>query len=59
MGKHVAGMYGALFAVAITLFLFNRTGSDVVTPGLIAAMSYSGWLCAIIYTLYSADPLLL
>ena len=47
--KHVAGMYGA-WAVAITLFLFNRTGSDVVTPGLMAAMVTAD--LAIIYTLY-------
>ena len=47
--KHVGGMYGA-WAVAIALFLFNRTGSDVVTPGLIAAIVTG--ILAIIYTLY-------
>ena len=51
--KHVAGMYGA-WAVAITLFLFNRTGSDVVTPGLIAAMVTG--IFALIYTLYLLIP---
>tara|TARA_B100001013_G_scaffold328152_1_gene241725 strand:- start:225 stop:695 length:471 start_codon:yes stop_codon:yes gene_type:complete len=51
--KHVAGMYGA-WAVAITLFLFNRTGSDVVTPGLIAAMVTG--IFALIYTLYLFIP---
>ena len=52
-GKHVGGMYGA-WAVAITLFLFNRTGSDVVTPGLMAAMVTA--VLAIIYTLYVLIP---
>ena len=52
-GKHVGGMYGA-WAVAITLFLFNRTGSDVVTPGLIAAMVTG--IFALIYTLYLFIP---
>ena len=51
--KHVAGMYGA-WAVAITLFLFNRTGSDMVTPGLIAAMVTG--IFALIYTLYLLIP---
>ena len=51
--KHVGGMYGA-WAVAITLFLFNRTGSDVVTPGLIAAMVTG--IFALIYTLYLLIP---
>jgi len=51
--KHVAGMYGA-WAVAITLFPFNRTGSDVVTPGLIAAMVTG--IFALIYTLYLLIP---
>ena len=51
--KHVAGMYGA-WAVAITLFLFNRTGSDLVTPGLWAAVITA--VLAIIYTLYLLIP---
>ena len=51
--KHVGGMYGA-WAVAIALFLFNRTGSDVVTPGLMAAMVTA--VLAIIYTLYVFIP---
>ena len=51
--KHVGGMYGA-WAVAIALFLFNRTGSDVVTPGLIAAMVTG--IFALIYTLYLFIP---
>ena len=51
--KHVAGMYGA-WAVAITLFLFNRTGSDLVTPGLWAAVVTA--VLAIIYTLYLLIP---
>ena len=51
--KHLAGMYGA-WAVAITLFLFNRTGSDVVTPGLLAAMVTG--IFALIYTLYLLIP---
>jgi uncharacterized membrane protein YhaH (DUF805 family) len=48
-GKHMAAIC-TLFALAITLFLFNRTGSDVVTPGLIAAIVTG--ILAIIYTLY-------
>ena len=51
--KHVGGMYGA-WAVAIALFLFNRTGSDLVTPGLIAAMVTG--IFALIYTLYLFIP---
>ena len=51
--KHLAGMYGA-WAVAITLFLFNRTGSDLVTPGLWAAVITA--VLAIIYTLYLLIP---
>ena len=51
--KHVGGMYGA-WAVAIALFLFNRTGSNVVTPGLMAAMVTA--VLAIIYTLYVFIP---
>ncbi len=51
--KHVGGMYGA-WVVAIALFLFNRTGSDLVTPGLIAA-TVTGIL-ALIYTLYLIIP---
>ena len=51
--KHVGGMYGA-WAVAIALFLFNRTGSDVVTPGLMAAMVTG--ILALIYTLYLLIP---
>ena len=51
--KHVGGMYGA-WAVAIALFLFNRTGSNVVTPGLMAAMVTG--ILAIIYTLYLLIP---
>ena len=51
--KHVPGMYGA-WAVAITLFLFNRTGSDLVTPGLWAAVITA--VLAIIYTLYLLIP---
>tara|TARA_B100001123_G_scaffold68_2_gene133 strand:- start:805 stop:1275 length:471 start_codon:yes stop_codon:yes gene_type:complete len=51
--KHLAGMYGA-WAVAITLFLFNRTGSDLVTPGLWAAVVTA--VLAIIYTLYLLIP---
>ena len=51
--KHVGGMYG-VWAVAIALFLFNRTGSDVVTPGLIAAMVTG--IFALIYTLYLFIP---
>ena len=51
--KHVAGMYGA-WAVAITLFLFNRTGSDLVTPGLWAAVITA--VLAFIYTLYLLIP---
>ncbi len=51
--KHVGGMYAA-WAVAIALFLFNRTGSDLVTPGLIAA-TVTGIL-ALIYTLYLLIP---
>ena len=51
--KHVGGMYGA-WAVAIALFLFNRTGSDLVTPGLIAAIVTG--ILALIYTLYLLIP---
>ena len=51
--KHVAGMYG-VWALAITLFLFNRTGSDLVTPGLLAALVTA--VLAIIYTLYLLIP---
>ena len=51
--KHVGGMYAA-WAVAIALFLFNRTGSDLVTPGLIAAMVTG--ILALIYTLYLLIP---
>ena len=51
--KHVGGMYGA-WAVAIALFLFNRTGSDLVTPGLMAAMVTG--ILALIYTLYLLIP---
>jgi len=51
--KHVGGMYG-VWAVAIALFLFNRTGSDVVTPGLMAAMVTG--ILALIYTLYLLIP---
>jgi uncharacterized membrane protein YhaH (DUF805 family) len=51
--KHVGGMYAA-WAVAIALFLFNRTGSDLVTPGLIAAMVAG--ILALIYTLYLLIP---
>ena len=51
--KHVGGMYG-VWAVAIALFLFNRTGSDLVTPGLIAAMVTG--ILALIYTLYLLIP---
>jgi len=51
--KHVGGMYAA-WAVAIALFLFNRTGSDLVTPGLIAAMVAG--ILALIYTLYLIIP---
>ena len=51
--KHVAGMYGA-WAVAITLYLFNRTGFDLVTPGLWAAVITA--VLAIIYTLYLLIP---
>ena len=51
--KHVGGMYGA-WAVAIALFLFNRTGSDVVTPGLMAAIATG--ILALIYTLYLLIP---
>ena len=51
--KHVGGMYAA-WAVAIALFLFNRTGSDVVTPGLMAAMVTG--ILALIYTLYLMIP---
>ena len=51
--KHVGGMYG-VWAVAIALFLFNRTGSDVVTPGLMAAMVTG--ILALIYTLYLMIP---
>jgi uncharacterized membrane protein YhaH (DUF805 family) len=51
--KHVGGMYG-VWAVAIALFLFNRTGPDVVTPGLIAAMVTG--ILALIYTLFLLIP---
>jgi len=51
--KHVGGVYG-VWAVAIALFLFNRTGSDVVTPGLMAAMVTG--ILALIYTLYLLIP---
>ncbi len=51
--KHVGGMYGA-WAVAIALFLFNRTGSDLVTPGLMAAIATG--ILALIYTLYLLIP---
>ena len=51
--KHVGGMYGA-WAVAIALFLFNRTGSNVVTPGQMAAKVTA--VLAIIYTLYVFIP---
>ena len=51
--KHVGGMYG-VWAVAIALFLFNRTGSDVVTPGLMAAIATG--ILALIYTLYLLIP---
>ena len=51
--KHLVGMYGA-WAVAITLFLFNRTGTDQVTPGLWAAVVTA--VLAIIYTLYLLIP---
>ena len=51
--KHVGGMYG-VWTLAITLFLFNSTGSDVVTPGLIAAMVTG--ILALIYTLYLLIP---
>ena len=51
--KHVGGMYAA-WAVAIALFLFNRTGSDLVTPGLIAAIVTG--ILALIYTLYLLIP---
>ena len=51
--KHLAGMYGA-WAVAITLYLFNRTGFDLVTPGLWAAVITA--VLAIIYTLYLLIP---
>jgi len=51
--KHVGGMYGA-WALAIALFLFNRTGSDVVTPGLMAAIVTG--ILALIYTLYLLIP---
>ena len=47
--KHVGGMYG-VWTLAIALFLFNRTGSDVVTPGLWAAIVTG--ILALIYTLY-------
>ena len=48
-GKHMAAIC-TLFALAIPLFLFNRTGSNVVTPGLAAAGVVVA--LAIIYTLY-------
>ena len=51
--KHVGGMYG-VWAVAIALFLFNRTGSDLVTPGLMAAIATG--ILALIYTLYLLIP---
>ena len=51
--KHVGGMYGA-WAVAIALFLFNRAGSDLVTPGLMAAIATG--ILALIYTLYLLIP---
>ena len=51
--KHVGGMYGA-WAVAIALFLFNRTGSDLVTPSLMAAIATG--ILALIYTLYLLIP---
>lgn len=51
--KHVAGMYG-VWALAIALFLFNRTGSDLVTPGLLVALVTA--VLAIIYTLYLLIP---
>ena len=51
--KHVGGMYG-VWAVAIALFLFNRTGSDLVTPGLMAAIATG--ILALIYTLYLMIP---
>jgi len=51
--KHVGGMYAA-WAVAIALFLFNRTGSDLVTPGLMAAIATG--ILALIYTLYLLIP---
>ena len=51
--KHVGGMYG-VWTLAITLFLFNRTGSDVVTPGLIATIVTG--ILALIYTLYLLIP---
>ena len=51
--KHVGGMYGA-WTLAIALFLFNRTGSDVVTPGLMAAIATG--ILALIYTLYLLIP---
>ena len=51
--KHVGGMYG-VWAVAIALFLFNRTESDLVTPGLMAALVAG--ILALIYTLYLLIP---
>ncbi len=51
--KHVGGVYG-VWAVAIALFLFNRTGSDLVTPGLMAAIATG--ILALIYTLYLLIP---